>query len=381
MNSRYLLISAVVMAASHSIDSIGEPLGESGSPIETASPRAGSEREPLRLGQPDVPLRAWSRLADAETIEDASRRGIAPQGLGEIPAGVWSYATYANKSLRLPSANELKLGATLAVPADPATGRPVPAHIPGIAVPQSIDEALAPAHGVYPTRNTEFGFGLSTSGRIDGYATWSGSTVPQADAGAARSSFYGSLLQGPPSGLEDRRSARGRSGMPSQFSSAGNSFSGVPALSLVGQLRKKGGFRFSFADSWSLNAGSRRSDYTETLSTRTHFMTVERNWENFRSSYSLQMQRVSGASSAANHVMQVAYALSPTDSVGLSFTSGREVANFGSMGILSSEVRRVGLTAQTTVARDWAFSFNAGYADHGDLPTHKSLRISIRRSF
>jgi hypothetical protein len=93
------------------------------------------------------------------------------------------------------------------------------------------------------------------------------------------------------------------------------------------------------------------------------------------------MQRVSGASSAANHVVQVAYALSPTDSIGVSFTSGREVANFGEQGILSSEVRRVGLNAQTVVARDWAFSFNAGYADHGALPTHKSLRISVRRSF
>jgi hypothetical protein len=381
MNSRHLLIAAVIMTASHSSGSIGGPLGESRSPIETESPRAGSDREPLRLGQTDG-LRVWSRLADADTLEDASPRpGVAPQGLAEIPAGVWSYATYAQKSFRLPRSNELRLGATLAEPADPVTGRPLPARIPGIAIPQSIGEALAPAHAVYPARHTEFGFGLSTSGRIDGYATWSGNAVPLADAPAARSSFYGSLLQGPPSGLEDSRSPRSRGEALSQFSSAGNAFSGIPALSLVGQLRKKGGFRFNFADSWSLNAGSRRSDYTETLTTRTHFMTVERNWENFRSSYSLQMQRVSGASSAANHVVQVAYALSPTDSIGLSFTSGREVASFGEQGILSSEVRRVGLTAQTTVARDWAFSFNAGYADHGALPTHKSLRISVRRSF
>ncbi len=392
MNSRYLLIAAVAMAALHSSDSVGEPLGETRSPPETEIALAdtgsvGPEFEPARTAQAgpagDRYLRVWSRLADAPgaDVPGSPLQTIAPQGLSELPAGAWSYATYAQKTFQLSRKGDLRLGATVAEAVDPLTGRPAPARIPGIAIPQSTAEALAPPHAAYPVRQTEFGLGLSTGGRIDGYATWSGNSVALADAGAARSSFYGSLLQGPPAGIDDGRSPRGRTLDPmAQFSRTGNAFSGVPALSLGGRLRKRG-LHFNFADSWSFNAGSRRSDYTETLTTRTNFLTIERQWENLKTSYSLQMQRVSGASRAANHVVQMAYAFSPTDSIGVSFTSGREVARFENLGILSSEVRSVGLNAQTTIARDWAFSFNAGYADHGALPTHKSIRVSLRRSF
>ena len=84
---------------------------------------------------------------------------------------------------------------------------------------------------------------------------------------------------------------------------------------------------------------------------------------------------------APSHVLQFDYVFSPRDSIGVSFANGREIVDFGRLGILNTEVRNVTLRGQLWFKQDWALSFQAGYNDHGSMPAQKGIRLGLRRSY
>ena len=131
----------------------------------------------------------------------------------------------------------------------------------------------------------------------------------------------------------------------------------------------------------ALLAGSRSQEYSRTLTTKVGFLSAEHSWETFRASYSFQVERSPGVSLAPSQALQLDYLYSPGDSIGFSYTAGREVADFGTLGILNTEVRSVGVRGQHWFKKDWAFTYQAGHGDHGSMPAREAVQLGLRRSF
>ena len=153
-----------------------------------------------------------------------------------------------------------------------------------------------------------------------------------------------------------------------------------PTLSVFAIMRKRG-LDFALKDGWKLQAGGRTREYSETFQTKLGFLTVERFWESVRASYSFQLERSKGPSVAAAQVLRFDYLYGPRDSIGVSYSAGREFADLGALGILNTEVRSVGVRGQHWFKKDWSFTYQAGHSDHGSLPAYNQVRLGLQRSF
>jgi hypothetical protein len=156
-----------------------------------------------------------------------------------------------------------------------------------------------------------------------------------------------------------------------------------PTLFVFGNVRKKKkrGLNVDFDDGWQLQAGSRKEEYSSLHRTRVGYLSVEREWERFHAGYAFQLERFSGWQVAPNHVLRFDYRYRAGDSIGIAFTTGRQVAHFGALGVQNASVKGVTLRGQRALAEAWALTFEAGYNDHDDLPAHAGLRVGIRHSF
>jgi YaiO family outer membrane protein len=150
-------------------------------------------------------------------------------------------------------------------------------------------------------------------------------------------------------------------------------------VSLLARLRSKG-LDLNLPQSWKIHAGAQTREYTSTLSSRMAHVTLERYWGDLRTAYSLQVEKPGGWKLAPSQNVSIDYTLAPRTAVGLSFTSGREMAFFGSLGALNTEVRSFALHAEHSIKKEWSVNFNAGYFDHGTMPSHKVIRIGFSRN-
>jgi hypothetical protein len=79
--------------------------------------------------------------------------------------------------------------------------------------------------------------------------------------------------------------------------------------------------------------------------------------------------------------LQFDYLYGPRDSVGVSLTNGREIAYFGSLGILNTETHNLALRGQHWFNEDWAFTYQAGSKSHGSLPAQSGVRMGVQHKF
>ncbi|MDO8596100.1 MAG: YaiO family outer membrane beta-barrel protein [Sulfuricaulis sp.] len=246
-----------------------------------------------------------------------------------------------------------------------------------------LKDALLASHAVQPFKHMELGLGLST----DAIATdWYGVHLNSLDRIAERNTLYGLPRESPRFGPSDSKTPpalccqnSGTVASLEQYANVITAREVSPTFFVFGLLRKKG-YDINLKDGWKLQAGVRHMQYGITPQTRTAFFTVERHWENFRTSYSYQLERVDGSFSPG-HVLQLDYLYSPRDSIGVSFASGREFAYFGPLNIQNTEVRNVAVRGQHWFKQDWALTFQAGYSDHGSLAAQTGVRVGIRHSF
>jgi len=149
----------------------------------------------------------------------------------------------------------------------------------------------------------------------------------------------------------------------------------LPRYSLFGQLHK------SLPGGWGVGLGLRHSEYSQ-IGTNTASLLAERYWGNFRGAYTLYSGRPEGASSASSHRVQLSYYYGDRSSVGLSYSTGREVENVGPpRGVISSDVQNLTLSGRHWFAPNWALTYDLLNQEQGALYRRQGLRLGIRHSF
>lgn len=222
----------------------------------------------------------------------------------------------------------------------------------------------------------EFGIGFNDQGALGGFVRLRSALLRGADSSASARDSHAMPFD--PAALASHRAHPGAPcclpelGPPTLFGEA------APMVSFIARLRR--GLHLNLADVWKFNAGVQTREYSTTLSSRMAHLTVERYWGSVHTSYSFRLERPNGWSLAPSHLLSFDYLLDPVSTVGLSLTTGREMAFFGSLGALNTEVRGLAFHSEHSVKKDWSFSFNAGYFDHGTMPAQKIIRFSVSHS-
>ncbi len=248
----------------------------------------------------------------------------------------------------------------------------------------SLENGGIAVHAMRPLKGVEFGLGLANDVPVNGLKAWYGVYLQSLDRIAEQNTIYGLLRENPLPGLNNSKAPTAFCCQHSntltsleRFASTITTREVSPTFFLFGLLRKKG-WNLNLDNGWKLQAGTLR--YND-MTTRVGFLSVEHHWESLRTSYSYQLERSRGLSIAPSHVLQFDYLYGLHNSIGLTFANGRELADFGTLGILNTEVRSVGVRGQHWFKRDWALTFQTGHSDHGSLPKHKGARMGLRYSF
>ena len=262
---------------------------------------------------------------------------------------------------------------------EPADPRVIQANWVGI----EIGGALPASHAVQPVKRVGIGLGFSNDSLVNGFTSRDGVYHPSFGRIAERNTVYG--LPTETLGLNDNDalspSCCQRSlASPQRPAIAGSALTLSPTIYVFAVLRKKG-WDFEFQDGWKLQAGGRSREYSETFETKVGFLSVERFWESFRASYSFQAERSKGQSLAPSQVLLFDYLYGPGESIGVSYADGREFADLGTLGILNTEMRSIGLRGQHRFNKTWAFTYQAGHSDRGSLPAYDAVRLALKRSF
>jgi len=249
----------------------------------------------------------------------------------------------------------------------------------------TLSGAVPGSSAVQSVKRVGVGLGFSNDAFANGFTRWDGVYLPDFDRAAERNTVYG--LSRETLGLSDRNalspSCCQRGDTPASPQRQANVASALPAsptLSVFAIMRKRG-LDFDLKDGWKLQAGGRTREYSETFATKLGFLKVERFWQSVRASYSFQLERSKGSSVAAGQVLTFDYLYGPRDSIGVSYSAGREFADLETLGIVNTGVRSVGVRGQHWFKKDWAFTYHAGHSDHGSLPAYDQVRLGLQRSF
>jgi len=140
-----------------------------------------------------------------------------------------------------------------------------------------------------------------------------------------------------------------------------------------------GGLHRTLGSGWGLGAGL-RSGYSTTAAQITSLI-AERYWGNFRGAYTLYSGGPDRALWGAAHRFQLNYYYGERSTVGLSYTTGREVENLGAAGLLSSDVRDWTLSGRHWLTPQFALTYDLVNHEQGNLYRHQGLRIGLRHLF
>ena len=149
----------------------------------------------------------------------------------------------------------------------------------------------------------------------------------------------------------------------------------LPRYSLFGQLQK------SLPGGWGVELGLRHSEHSQ-FGANIVSLLAERYWGNLRGAYPLYSGRPEGASSASSHRFQLNYYYDDRGSIGLSYSTGREVENVGPpRGVISSGVQNLTLGGRHSFAPNWTLTYDLFNQEQGTLYRRRGLRLGIRHSF
>lgn len=230
-----------------------------------------------------------------------------------------------------------------------------------------------------PLNSLEFGYGRENL--TNNYSDWTNTYLLGSRKLGDRQSVYGGLRETERFGLKD---SEGHAGL---YFPIGETWGGIveasysPTHEVLAHSSVYGFLQKHLGGGWGLGLGVRHNEYTATASNVVSVL-AERYWSNFRGAYTLYSGRPEGASSAASHRLQLSYYYADRNSVGLSYTNGREVENVGPpRGVVATDVQSWTLGGQHWLTPEWALTYDMVQHEQGSLYRRQGLQFGVRRSF
>lgn len=214
------------------------------------------------------------------------------------------------------------------------------------------------------------------------YADWDSVYMEATHSFAERQTLYGGLREVQRFGLHDSELGAGyyhpfSSRLTGQVeASMSPQHHVLPKSSAFGQLA------FQLADGWVASGGLRHTEYTAT-STRLVTATLERYFKGYRAFYTVYNGKPDDIGSATAHRIGLdRFYFGERSRTGFAITRGREVENVGPpIGIITSHVLAFAVLGRHWLSPDWAFTWELGTHEQGDLYRRTGARLGLRHRF
>ena len=131
---------------------------------------------------------------------------------------------------------------------------------------------------------------------------------------------------------------------------------------------------------WGLGFGVRQTEYNFASANLLSF-SAERSFGSFRGAYTLYANRAEGAALGSAHRFEVSYLYGERNTIGLAYTTGRDVESFGLPATMSlSEVKDWTLSGRHWLSPNWALTYDL-QSQEQLLNRRQGLRLGVSRSF
>jgi YaiO family outer membrane protein len=131
---------------------------------------------------------------------------------------------------------------------------------------------------------------------------------------------------------------------------------------------------------WGLGFGVRHSEYNS-ASNQLYSVSAERYIGSFRGAYTLYSNRTDGTDLGGAHRFQVNYLYGERNTVGLAYTTGRDIENAGlASGLGLGDTRDWTLSGRHWLSTNWALTYDLLSQD-GSAYKRQGLRLGVSRSF
>ena len=132
---------------------------------------------------------------------------------------------------------------------------------------------------------------------------------------------------------------------------------------------------------WGLGFGVRQTEYNFASANLLSF-SAERSFGNVRGVYTLYSSRAEGTPLGATHRFEVSYLYGERNTIGLSYTTGRDVESLAlPAGLSLSDVRDWTLSGRHWLSPNWALTYDVLSQEQGTLYRRQGLRLGVSRSF
>jgi len=132
---------------------------------------------------------------------------------------------------------------------------------------------------------------------------------------------------------------------------------------------------------WGLGFGVRQTEYNFATGNLLS-LSAERSFGNVRSAYTLYSNRAEGTDLGSTHRFEVSYLYGERNTIGLAYTSGRDIDSVALPSSLSfSDVRDWTLSGRHWLSPNWALTYDLLSQDQGSVYRRQGLRLGVSRSF
>jgi YaiO family outer membrane protein len=136
----------------------------------------------------------------------------------------------------------------------------------------------------------------------------------------------------------------------------------------------------SLGGGWGLGFGVRQSEFNFASSNLLAF-SAEHSFGSFRSAYTLYSSRADGSPLGSAQRFQVNYFYGDRNTVGLAYTTGRDIDHLGlPIGLPLSDVRDLSLSGRHWLSPNWALTYDVQSQEQA-LYRRQGLRFGVSRSF
>lgn len=136
----------------------------------------------------------------------------------------------------------------------------------------------------------------------------------------------------------------------------------------------------SLPGGWGLGFGVRQSEYSF-ATTNLLSVSAERYFGSFRGAYTLYSNRSEGSTLGSARKVQVDYMYGERNTVGLAYTTGRDMEMLGpAIGLPYTDVRDLVLSGRHWISPNWALTYDV-LSQEQALVKRQGLRLGVSRSF